>query len=103
MKRILSILFLCLSPLLILADDVRKPAMQIEDNTFFDPTRKEDKIEQYKFGVEYRLEIGYAQNQQRARNISFPDMYLHGARLGATFTFKLPIPYRPSYTADRSW
>ena len=93
MKRTLSILFLCLSPLIILADDVRKPAMQIEDNTFFDPTRKEDKIEQYKFGVEYRLEIGYAQNQQRARNISAPDMYLHGARLGATFTFELPMHF----------
>ena len=79
--------------LLIFADDVRKPAMQIEDNTFFDPTRKEDKVEKYQFGVEYRLEVGYAQHQQRARDISFPDMYLHGARLGATFTFKLPLHF----------
>ena len=84
-------MLLCLLLVLpLMADDRNKPAMQIEDNTFFDPTRKETKQQPYEFGVEYRLEVGYVQHQQRVRNISYPDMYLHGVRLGATFTFLLP-------------
>lgn len=73
------------------ADDVRMPDMQIADNTFFDPTRKEKQEEVYQFGMEYRLEAGYVQHNQFTRGeISYPDMYLHGARIGATFTFLLP-------------
>ena len=75
------------------AQDKEKPALQIADNTFFDPTRKEVKEEKYEFGVEYRVEAGYVQHWQKARAISFPDMYLHGVRLGATFTFKLPLHF----------
>jgi hypothetical protein len=71
------------------AEDTRKPGLQIEDNTFFDPTAKEEE-EPYIFSTEYRIEVGYAQHWQRAHAISFADMYLHGVRLGATFTFVLP-------------
>ena len=91
MKRILTIVFMvCLSASGLWADDTTKPAYQIADNTFFDPDKKEVKEERYQFAMEYRLEAGYAQHWQRAHDISFPDMYLHGARLGATFTFVLP-------------
>ncbi len=72
------------------AQDVRKPDTQIADNSFFDPTHKEKVEEEYHFGVDYRIEVGFAQNQQRTKNLSFPDMYLHGARIGATFDFRLP-------------
>ncbi|MBR6034784.1 MAG: outer membrane beta-barrel protein [Paludibacteraceae bacterium] len=75
------------------ADDKPLPAYQIADNTFFDPSKKEEKKEPYIFGVEYRIEAGYVQHWQRAHDISFPDMYLHGIRLGATFTFKLPLRF----------
>jgi len=75
------------------ADDTRKPAFQLEDNTFFDPTRKEEKKEVYSFKVEYRLEAGYVQHQQRADKISYPDMYLHGGRIGVTLTFVLPVHF----------
>ena len=75
------------------ADEPVKPAMQIADNTFFDPSQKQEKVEPYQFGVEYRIEAGYVQHWQKARDISFPDMYLHGVRLGATFTFKLPMRF----------
>lgn len=75
------------------ADDVKKPGYQLEDNTFFDPDKKDAPQEAYQFGVEYRIEIGYAQHWQRAHDISFPDMYLHGVRLGATFTFLLPLHF----------
>ena len=87
------VLLLVLSIPMLWADDVRKPAEQIEDNTFFDPTKKEEKHERYEFGVEYRLEAGYVQHWQRTRDITYPDMYLHGLRLGGTFSFVLPLHF----------
>lgn len=69
------------------------PDIQRADNSFFDPTRKQTQVEEYHFGVEYRLEAGYIQPQQRSRNMTYPDMYLHGARVGATFTFLLPLRF----------
>ena len=75
------------------ADEPNKPAYQIADNTFFDPTKKVEREESYQFGVEYRIEVGYAQHYQRTRSLSFPEMYLHGARVGANFTFLLPIHF----------
>lgn len=76
-----------------MADDVRMPDTQIADNTFFDPTRKQKVEEPYQFGVEYRIEAGFTQHQQRTKNLTAPDMYLHGVRLGATFTFLLPLHF----------
>ena len=75
------------------ADDKPKPGLQIEDNTFFDPSRKDKPQEEYRFGVDYRLEAGYTQHWQRTQGISFPEMYLHGVRLGATATFRLPLHF----------
>ena len=91
-KRILFILLICALGVSAYADDVRKPSMQIEDNTFFDPTAKQ-KEESYQFGVEYRLEVGYVQHQQRTKNLSYPDMFLHGARVGGTVDFLLPYHF----------
>ena len=91
MKRILFILTVCALGVCAYADD-KKPALQIEDNSFFDPTKKKAE-ESYKFGVEYRLELGYAQHDQRTHELTYPDMYLHGGRIGATFTFLLPIHF----------
>lgn len=91
MKRIASILFLAgLCAVTALADDRPKPGFQIEDNTFFDPSKKEVKEENYVFHVDYRLEVGFTQHWQRPHSISYPEIYLHGARMGATFTFALP-------------
>lgn len=59
---------------------------------FFDPTRKEKKEkEEYHFSVDYRLEIGYAQNQQRSESWCNP--FLHGAKLGFTADFNLPYHF----------
>ena len=93
LRRGYILLFLCLWMGALWADDRVKPAMQIEDNTFFDPSRKEAPQEQYQFGVEYRIEAGFTQHWQRAHGISYPDMYLNGVRVGATFTFKLPLHF----------
>jgi len=94
MRRIVYIaLCLCLGVSSLWAQDKEKPALQIADNSFFDPTKKEVKEEKYEFGVEYRVEAGYVQHWQRSQNISFRDMYLHGVRLGATVTFKLPLRF----------
>jgi len=94
MKRgIIILLVVCLACPMVKADDVRKPEFQIADNSFFDPTKKDNKVEKYTFGVEYRVEGGFVQHHQRTRDLSFPDMYLHGVRVGATFTFKLPLHF----------
>ncbi len=93
MKRILSIVFLLICIVSVWADEPKKPAYQIADNTFFDPTKKEEKAEPYQFSVDYRIEAGYAQHQQRTHEMTYPDMYLHGARVGATFSFNLPLHF----------
>ena len=90
---IVLLLALAVGAGIVRADDVRRPDMQIADHTFFDPTRKNQPEESYQFGMEYRIEAGYVQHWQRTRELSYPDMYLHGARIGATFTFKLPIHF----------
>ena len=93
-KKIYCTLFLvCVCAYTYAQESVRQPDLQVADNSFFDPTRKEKKQETYKFGVEYRLEAGYVQSNQRTKNYSYPDMFLHGARIGATFTFLLPIHF----------
>lgn len=59
---------------------------------FFDPTRKEKKEKEvYKFSVDYRLEVGYVQEQQRSEEWSNP--FLHGAKLGFTADFNLPYHF----------
>ena len=91
MKRIATIVFcISLCAAVAWAEDSNKPAFQIADNTFFDPSRKEVKEEPYSFRVDYRVEAGYVQHWQRAHSISFPQMYLHGVQVGATFDFALP-------------
>ena len=94
-KRYTYIAFLvCLLAVLpVMADEANKPGYQLEDNTFFDPDKKTEPETPYAFGMEYRIEAGYAQHWQRSENITYADMYLHGARLGATFTFLLPIHF----------
>ena len=91
MKKIIySILLSCVACVYAQAEDVRKPDTRLADNSFFDPTRKREVVEDYHFGMEYRIEAGFVQHQQRTLNLSSPDFYLHGVRLGATFTFLLP-------------
>ena len=91
MKKSLFVgICLCAMALSVMADDVRKPETQIADNTFFDPTRKQADEKPYQFGVEYRIEVGFTQHQQRTDKLNYADMYLHGARLGANVTFLLP-------------
>jgi len=93
-KRIgIIVLLAMMSGVMVWAEDPQPPAYQIADNTFFDPDKKETKTEKYQFGMEYRIEAGYAQHWQRSQAVTFPDMYLHGARLGATFTFLLPLHF----------
>ena len=89
-KRIILLGLCALAVVAVFADEPKKPAYQIADNTFFDPTAKTLDADEYHFGMEYRLEIGYVQHEQRTHELSYPDMYLHGARVGATFTFLLP-------------
>ena len=92
-KSVLILSLLALFTGIIWADEPKKPDYQIADNTFFDPTRKEQTKEVYQFHVDYRLEVGYVQHWQRPHSLCYPDMYLHGVRLGATFSFALPLRF----------
>lgn len=44
----------------------------------------------YQFSVGYRIEAGYVQDWQHSRSLSYPDLYLHGARVGGMVSFALP-------------
>lgn len=90
MKHLFILFALCACMCAYAQDKPKGPDLQTIDDGFFDPTKEEKVKEDYHFGVEYRLEVGYVQNQQRTKNKTYPDMYLHGARVGATFTFLLP-------------
>lgn len=79
-------------------DDTQSEALQQSEiasqREFFDPTRKKDKVrEDYKFSCDWRLEVGYAQEQQRSKNESYMNPFLHGGRLGVTVDFNLPIHF----------
>lgn len=91
-RHLALICMICLIIGTLHADNTNKPSLQIADNTFFDPTKKEKKVETYEFGVDYRIEVGYVQHQQRPQ-LTFPDLYLHGTRVGATFDFHLPLHF----------
>ena len=94
MKRIFVTLLICACGIGMWADDkTRTPDLQIADNSFFDPTRKTRTEEPYKFGVEYRIEFGFAQHYQHTHRTSFPEMYLYGGQVGASFTFLLPMHF----------
>ena len=92
-KRFHIVLVLCALCAGVYAQEKsNKPAYQIADNSFFDPTAKEE-AEKYHFGMEYRIEAGYVQHEQRTHELTYPNMFLHGVRVGATFTFLLPIHF----------
>lgn len=90
MKKLLLILLGALSTLAYAQEANQGPDLYTTDNSFFDPTKPVEKPrEVYHFGVEYRLEVGFAQDWQKT-DLTYPDLYLHGLRLGGTFTFLLP-------------
>lgn len=66
------------------------PDLQVANQEFFDPTRKEKVKEEYHFSTNWRLEAGYVQLDQRRDTSSF---YLHGMRIGATIDFNLPYNF----------
>jgi hypothetical protein len=92
-KRIIIAALCLLAFVVAKAQDKHAPDLQIADNSFFDPTKKKVEETKYQFGVEYRLEAGYAQHEQRTRSLSYPQLFLHGARVGATFDFLLPLHF----------
>ena len=91
MRKILSLIVIACACVCVYAQEaIKRPDLQTADGDIFDPTRKEVKAEDYTFSVEYRFEIGYAQNYQWSRKENFMDMFFHGGRVGATFDFMLP-------------
>lgn len=74
-------------------DAPKQPDLQTADSQFFDPTKKESKNDDYTFSMAYRFEIGYIQPYQYSSRKNYPDMFLHGGRLGFTFDFNLPLRF----------
>ncbi len=92
-KIVLLLCVACIFVCTFAQEPIRRPDLQTSDGEIFDPTRKEVKQDDYAFSMEYRIEIGYAQNYQWSRNENFMDMYFHGGRIGATFDFMLPMHF----------
>ena len=69
---------------------IQQPDLQTADTYFFDPTREVKKKEKYVFGVEWRVEAGFVQLQERTKNKSYTDQYLYGGQIGAVVDFLLP-------------
>lgn len=96
MKRLYSILIVCIVACAAYAqtNPNYNPDLQTIDDGFFDPNKKPDKVkEPYHFAVEYRIEAGYIQSDQRVPNDTVRYGFLHGPRIGATFTFCLPYHF----------
>lgn len=96
MKRVLYLIVLCVACVSASAQTVPtlKPDLQTIDDGFFDPTKEPEKVrEPYEFKMEYRIEAGYIQSDQRVPNDTARFGFQHGARLGATFTFVLPLRF----------
>jgi len=70
---------------------VRPEGEKPKHEEFFDPTRKQEKKKEvYAFSMDWRVEAGYVQNQQRSLSGNMINPFLHGARIGATVDFNLP-------------
>ncbi len=94
MKKLLyTLIILCTCAGAYAQNTNTQPDLQTTDSRFFDPTKKDTKQNDYTFGVDYRFELGYIQNYQNSLRKNYPDMFLHGGRIGATFDFLLPIRF----------
>lgn len=72
------------------AEEDAKPAKQ----DWFDPTRKQEKKKEvYQFSMDWRIEVGYAQDQHRSLHSNFSNPFLHGIKMGATVDFNLPLHF----------
>ena len=71
-------------------------SQEAKDQIDFTAQEQEQRIlqkEPYNFSVSYRLNVGYLQDWQHSKNNTYPDMYLHGTKLGITFDFNLPYRF----------
>ena len=92
MKLRRFIILLCLScmTLVVSAQDTKNtlPDLYVAQQEFFDPTKKVQHKDEYKFATPWRFEVGYSQLNDRTRDTSI--VYMHGVKLGATVDFLLP-------------
>ncbi len=66
-----------------------------QSEEWFDPTRKKEKVQEvYEFATDWRIEVGYVQNNQRTLSKNIMNPFLPGIKPGATVDFCLP--YRVS-------
>lgn len=89
-------IFIILSTLLVLPcglyaqDEPRMKQPDLQTTAFFDPTQKKEETP-YRFSIDWRLEAGYVQYDERVRDTTV--YYQHGLRIGATVDFNLPYRF----------
>lgn len=88
MKRYL--LFTCLFAAALFIAKAQEAKNEI--NFTWEEQKKAEQENQYKFSVTYRLQVGYLQEwyHSKTKTLTYPDLYLFGPQLGATFDFNLP-------------
>lgn len=86
MRKLLLILFTIAGTLMMQAQE----ALNEIDFRAEDSKKQSEDIQTYSFSMGYRIEAGYVQDWQHSRTNSYPNLYLHGARVGGTFDFRLP-------------
>ena len=57
--------------------------------SFFDEPQKKAKLD-YHLTTSWRLIAGYVQDWQNSPDLLYPDMYLHGGKIGVSVDFNLP-------------
>lgn len=89
------ILLICMSSMGIstIAQEQKNtmPDLYTAEQSFFDPTKKNEVKEEYQFATQWRAEAGYTQLSHRTLDTTA--VYLHGLRLGATVNMKLPYQF----------
>lgn len=104
MKRISSIFILLICIFSSVYSQESKNNINFEEEEEY---RKKSE-NKYQFSVSYRIEAGYVQDWQHSQSLSYPDLYLHGARIGGMVGFALPyslsaeIGLRYSLTAGQT-
>lgn len=91
--KIILLCFISLSVLPLSAQDRPTPQSGLEQHDFFDPTKREEIKEQYTFGYNYRVELGYAQAHQRMMSDTISGPYMHGARAAFLVNLYLPLHF----------
>ena len=85
-----AVLALIHLPMVALAQDATRLQPDLQTTEFIDLSKKKAE-EPYQFSIDWRLEMGYVQWNER--ELDTTSLYQHGLRVGATVDFNLPYHF----------